>query len=662
MKLFRKIMIANRGEIAVRIIRSARKLGIPVVSVYASNDRYAPHVAAGDEAYELGDGPLSETYLNINGLIEIALRAGCEAIHPGYGFLSENPAFIEACDAAGIVFIGPAAESVRLMGNKIEARRSVTAMNVPVIEGKSGKVEDILAEADTLQYPLLVKAAAGGGGKGMRIVRSASDLKLSLEAAAREALTYFGDPAVYVERYLDAPRHIEVQVFGDHYGEVVHLFERECSIQRRYQKIIEESPSPTLDETSRRAITTSAVQIAKTMGYRNAGTIEFLVDENLQHYFLEMNTRIQVEHPVTEYITDVDLVELQILTAAGNPLPFRQEDLNIKGHAIECRLYAEDPEKQFLPSPGQMSCYREPVSEFVRVDSGIGSNIQVHPEYDPMMAKIITWGPDRMRAIDRMDMALKQTVVHGIASNIQYLRSLLNDEDFRSNRISTRYCDDHTARLLSALQPNPKLMVSAYLIWWLNKTRNSPGIHDVWDQVAYWRMYPQISLLWSEETWKVMVRETGKNVYTLCFEDDTCREIRYVHHEGAMIRFSVDGIDHSAYVSEKSGNEAWVSLDGVTTVIGRSDLMLSEAIFSGSAAGRVRDPGRLTSPMPGKVVTVQKQAGELVNQGEILFIVEAMKMENAIQAGMSGILVSVHVKEGDKVDTSTVLAHIGTAD
>lgn len=657
MELFKKLLIANRGEIAVRIARSAKKLGIKTLAIFAEQDRFSAHLEACDAYCSLGDGSLADTYLNIPKIIHIAQKEGCDAIHPGYGFLSENPAFISACQKAGIAFIGPSEESVRVMGNKVEARKAVSAIGIPILQGQAGMVADILKQSDQLVFPLLVKAAAGGGGKGMRIVHTEKELGQALEAASREALAYFGDPSVYVEHYLEAPRHIEVQIFGDHHGNVVHLFERECSIQRRYQKIIEESPSPTLDENSRNRISSSAVAIAKAMDYRNAGTIEFLLDAKMNHYFLEMNTRIQVEHPVTEFITAKDLVETQILVAAGFPLPFTQDELSISGHAIECRIYAEDPAKHFMPSPGIMSLYKEPAAESVRVDSGIGSSWFVSPDYDPMIAKVISYGFDREQARLRMLEALGKTLVHGIASNVGFLKDILQDDAFRQNRISTKYCDDELDRLLAIPKLPSLTWAIAYLVWWMN-TEDSK--EDTWSRIGYWRLNPSLTLMVDDIPLQLEFYADGKGRYHVHSEQDINSHIQLLSMDGCHIKFSLSDKHVQAFVSKNGKGAAWVSIDGTTVKIERKDFLIKEEIFSAESNLKGKNPGKITSPMPGKVVKVNVKVGDSVKKGDALLIVEAMKMENTLYAPISGVVESVNIVAGERVDTSKALISVGS--
>lgn len=491
MKLFNKILIANRGEIAVRIIKSAKKLGIKTVAVYSRVDENALHVEMADESWYLGEQELSETYLNIEKLINITKQSGAEAVHPGYGFLAESPLLVKACEENNITFIGPNTRAIELMGNKIEARAFVKKLNIPMTEAVTGNTEELLKTASQIPFPILVKAAAGGGGKGMRIVYEDDNLEEILESTSREAKNYFGNGSVFIEKYVEEPRHIEFQIMGDNFGNVVHLFERECTIQRRYQKIIEESPSPTLTPVIREKMGADAVKIAKEVSYNSAGTIEFLVDKNLNYYFLEMNTRIQVEHPVTEMVTGIDLVEEQIKVAAGNKLSFQQQDLNQNGHAIECRIYAEDPANNFLPSPGTMSFYKEPKGENIRVDSGIDKAGIVHSFFDPMISKLVVWAPNRLSATAKSINALNDYIIHGIKTNISYLTQMLKHKAFIENKISTKFCDDHTEEILLQIENSPleidkNTFLLAFAVYRLQISRLKPH-NNVWEEIGYWR-------------------------------------------------------------------------------------------------------------------------------------------------------------------------------
>lgn len=447
--MFNKILVANRGEIARRILLACRELGVRAVVLYSEADQDAPWVRLADESYPLPGVTAAETYLNQSAILQIAQVSGVEAIHPGYGFLSENASFAQACADKGLVFIGPGPEAMRLMGSKAAARRLAQSAGVPVVPGLDGAGKsdaDLLAAAADIGFPLLIKASAGGGGKGMRVVESAAGLDGALQAARREARSAFGDEHVILERYFTEIHHVEIQILADRQGRVLHLFERECSIQRRHQKIIEESPAPVIvDEGLRRRMAEAAVSLAQAAHYVNAGTVEFIVDEAGNFYFLEMNTRLQVEHPVTELVTGLDLAVWQIRIADGQPLPFDQSAISQRGHALECRIYAEDPARRFLPSTGQISYYQPPFGPGVRVDDGIESGTQVTPYYDPMLAKVITWGHTRPEAIAKMVRALRDTIVLGVTTNIPYLLAILQEPDYVQGRTSTQYLEAHFA-------------------------------------------------------------------------------------------------------------------------------------------------------------------------------------------------------------------------
>ena len=458
----KSVLIANRGEIAVRVIRSCRDAGIRTVAVYSEPDRLSPHVRLADEAYQIGPAPASESYLNADTILAVARQAGVDAIHPGYGFLSENAEFAEACGRAGLVFIGPPPAAIRAMGDKPTARALMAEAGVPMAPGSREAVRDAsdaLARARKIGFPVLLKAAAGGGGKGMRLVENADDMESAYAMASREALNAFADGRVYVEKFLQEPRHIEFQVLADAHGNVIHLHERECSIQRRHQKVIEEAPSPAVDDVLRVMMGEAAVAAAKSCGYVSAGTVEFLVDADGKYYFMEMNTRIQVEHGVTELITGVDLVQEQIRIAEGRPLRLRQEEVRITGHAIECRIYAEDPEANFLPDPGLISRHLPPAGPGVRVDAGVDEGGEVLVDYDPMIAKLMTWGEDREQAIRRMRRALDEYEISGVRTTIPFCRAVMDDDAFVNGTVSTRFVetqydpeslvrtDEHSTRL-----------------------------------------------------------------------------------------------------------------------------------------------------------------------------------------------------------------------
>jgi acetyl-CoA carboxylase biotin carboxylase subunit len=488
----KRVLVANRGEIALRIVRACRETGVESVAVYSDADASAPHVRAADDAVRLGPPPASESYLRVDALVAAARATGADAIHPGYGFLSESPALAEACEASGLVFIGPSANTIRLLGSKIEARTLMKQAGVPVVPGETPARQDddgVLAALDGAGYPALVKAAAGGGGKGMRVVGSAREAPELVAAARREAQAAFGDGTLYVEHLLERPRHVEIQIFGDLDGRIVHLLERECSVQRRHQKIVEESPSPALTAELRRAMGEAAVAAARAARYRSAGTVEFLLEgegSSARFFFLEMNTRLQVEHPVTEAIAGVDLVLAQLAVAAGQPIPWRQEQIAPRGHAIECRVYAEDPAQDFLPQAGRLLVYREPSGPGIRVDSGVVETGEVPVHYDPLIAKLIVHAETREGAIARALAALRRFVILGVRTNIPFLLRLLADAEFAAGRMHTRSVDDRLPELLPDASDPPAHVLAAVRQWKLlpgsgARRPGSPPAADPWD-------------------------------------------------------------------------------------------------------------------------------------------------------------------------------------
>lgn len=486
--MFNKILIANRGEIAVRIIRACRELGVKTVAVYSDADRRSLHVAMADEAYNIGPPPPGESYLVINKIIDVAKRSGAEAVHPGYGFLSEKEAFASACEKEEIVFIGPSSKAIRLMGDKITARKIAQGAKVPLVPGSEGAVTDVEAVrvAKKIGYPIMIKASAGGGGKGMRLVKKPDEFESSLRMARSEARSAFGDDSVYVEKFVGQPRHVEIQVIGDSHGNVLHLFERECSIQRRHQKVIEESPSPAISDKTRKKMGEVAVKIAKAVSYRGAGTIEFIMDQKENFYFLEMNTRIQVEHPVTEMVTGFDIVKWMIRIATGEKLPFKQRHISMKGHALECRVYAEDPESNFLPSPGKLEYVRAPSGPGVRDDSSIYSGYEVTPFYDPMLSKLIVWADTREEAIKKMRSVLREYVVLGVKTNIGFLRRVMDNEEFIRGKFDTGFIERHP-ELLKSNGDGINLALIAAALAARNSTKESETSKQA--QVSNWKLF-----------------------------------------------------------------------------------------------------------------------------------------------------------------------------
>ena len=662
MKVIHKILIANRGEIAVRVMRTARKLGIKTVAIYSEVDADSLHVTMADEAWCIGEVELSETYLNIQKIMEVAKQTGCDAIHPGYGFLAENPLFVEACVEAGIIFIGPRPEAMRVMGNKIEARAFVKKINIPMTDGVTGSKAELEKTAHNIGFPVLLKAAAGGGGKGMRIVYKESELAEAVEATSRQALAYFGDETVYIEKFIEEPRHIEVQILGDNFGNVIHLYERECSIQRRYQKIIEESPSPTLTMEVREKMGAAAVTIGKAIGYNNAGTIEFLVDKDLNFYFLEMNTRIQVEHPVTEMVTGIDLVEEQIHVAAGNTLRLKQSDIRQNGHAIECRIYAEDPANNFQPSPGRMTFYKEPDTPGIRIDTGITANTEIKSSFDPMICKLVVWGKDRHESSLAMLQALGDYIIHGIRTNITYLVKLLQSDAFLSNAITTKFCDEHTTRLTGEITDEKNAIPAyvpmiGYLMFTLKRNQKSdPKCFEkpnLWQTIGYWRNQMSIRMRFEEQ--EITVKVPGYSETRYVFDVDGLQ-----YHASPLafspnrIDFTIDHHNYFAWISEDGENLAYVSTHGHIFRLKRHDI-LAESVFASGFDTHGDNSNHVTSPMPGKVIRIQVKEGDHVKKGTTLLIIEAMKMENLIISPRDAVVKAINISVNDRVESSTIL-------
>ena len=667
-KKIHKILVANRGEIAVRVISTLKKLSISSVAVYADNDIDSMHCRIADEARPLGGGTLKDTYLNIQKIIDVALDAGVDAIHPGYGFLSEDADFAEACKANNLIFIGPDAESMLLMGDKIRARQFAIANEIPVVWGLVGSVEEIEAQAAALPYPVLIKASAGGGGKGMHIVDDASQLRVSLEQASREAERYFGNGQIFIEQYIRNPRHIEVQILADHHGNVIHLYERECSVQRRYQKIIEESPSPSLSEERRQAICNTAVDICKKMNYNNAGTVEFIVDENQNFYFLEMNTRIQVEHPVTEQRTGIDIVEEQIRIARGKVMGYTQDSIVANGHAIECRIYAEDPENNFMPAPARLTLYHEPKMRGVRIDSSIDGPTTISDSYDPMISKLICHGKTRESAIEITRNALKEYIVQTHRTNIPYLQSIIDNEDFINNNIDTSYCEKHQKDLISAMHTmrdeiKKEDVVALFLFHDFNKLYlENRDINNVWERIGYWRYNMNIAVSVEQSdishqpsVYEVKIEKISPKSLS-CNINGQSYEVMLTQNGGDINKVMINGMTESIFVSSTSDNNYCVHLRGLDFICRRNDELNDSRDYSCNDVKN--NDMTYYSPMPGKVIKVNVKEGDEVKEGDVLCVVEAMKMENNIKAMTSAKVAKVLVNEGDKVDVKNILIEL----
>jgi 3-methylcrotonyl-CoA carboxylase alpha subunit len=658
--MFSKILIANRGEIACRVIKTAKRLGIRTVAVYSDADADARHVALADEAYPIGPAPARESYLVVEKILDAARKSGAEAIHPGYGFLSENAGFAEACAKAGIVFIGPPPDAIRAMGSKSAAKSLMEKSGVPLVPGYHGDDQDpalLTSEAERIGYPVLIKASAGGGGKGMRVVEKPEDLDAAIASAKREAAASFGDDQVLIEKYLGRPRHIEIQVFADTMGNTVSLFERDCSIQRRHQKVVEEAPAPGMDPERRRSMGEAACAAARAIGYVGAGTVEFIAEGDA-FYFMEMNTRLQVEHPVTEAITGQDLVEWQLRVASGEPLPLTQDQLTITGHAIEVRVYAEDPMRDFLPSIGTLAHLKPPAEgPHVRVDTGVraGDTISIH--YDPMIAKLIVWDRDRASAARRLSEALAQYEVVGVTTNLAFLKTLADHPAFRAAELDTGFIGRHGGDLFPAAGPAPRLALAAAALRLLIDRQRavtaaaslSADPFSPWNLAHAWRMngdgYQDLVLLDGEAS--VAVRaHPRRDGFVLDLADGSADVSGEEDADGALI-LRLDGVKQRVPVV-RIGDELTIMLGGVTHRLTAVDPLRP---VRSEAAG----VGRLTAPMPGKITQVLVAAGDAVKRGAPLLVVEAMKMEHTITAPMDGTIDRVRYAVGDLVEDGAEL-------
>ncbi|MFJ3317768.1 acetyl/propionyl/methylcrotonyl-CoA carboxylase subunit alpha [Herbaspirillum huttiense] len=659
--MFTKILIANRGEIACRVAATARRLGIATVAVYSDADAQAKHVAACDESVHLGPAPAKESYLCADKIIAAALATGAQAIHPGYGFLSENAGFAQACADAGLVFIGPPASAIDAMGSKSAAKALMEKAAVPLVPGYHGERQEsdfLRAEADRIGYPVLLKASAGGGGKGMRVVERSEDFEAALASCKREAISSFGDDRVLVEKYLTRPRHIEIQVFADGHGNCVYLFERDCSVQRRHQKVLEEAPAPGMSCGRRAAMGEAAVAAARAVGYVGAGTVEFIANQDGSFYFMEMNTRLQVEHPVTEMITGLDLVEWQLRVASGEPLPLKQEQLRIHGHAIEARIYAENPEKGFLPSIGTLTRMRSaPAVEFtlaapgatqpaaVRIDAGVREGDAISPFYDPMIAKLIVWGADRDAALRNMARALAQNQVVGLATNIGFLQRLIAGEAFATADLDTGLIERHRDSLFpSPVAPTADTLALATAALLQQEQRHQDS-RDPWAQTSGWRLNTRLQR-------------------SLNFEDDSGNsEVRIDYAgDGRQWQLQIGGNTHTLALHAANTDSVRIALDGRTLQAdvawegeelhlfdGRSQHSLRLLDPMAHAGHAEAEGGRLTAPMPGKIVALLVDQGASVTQGTPLLIMEAMKMEHTIAAPSAGTVEALRYAVGDQV-------------
>jgi 3-methylcrotonyl-CoA carboxylase alpha subunit len=649
---FEKVLVANRGEIACRVFRTCARLGIRTVAVYSEADRNARHVRLADEAHLIGGPAARDSYLRADRIIEVAKKAGVQAIHPGYGFLSENADFAEACAEAGIAFIGPPTEAIRVMGSKSAAKTLMHDAGVPLVPGYHGEDQSLarLAEAsEEIRYPVMIKATAGGGGKGMRIVRTAEDFAGALESCRRESKASFGDDRVLVERYLEHPRHIEIQVFADEQGNVVHLFERDCSVQRRHQKVLEEAPAPGLPPEQRDEMGRAAVEAAKAVGYVGAGTVEFIVASDGEFFFMEMNTRLQVEHPVTEMITGQDLVEWQLRVAAGEPLPKKQSELAIKGHALEARIYAEDPERGFIPSIGQLRHLAYPeATQHVRIDTGVEQGDEISQHYDPMIAKLIVWDETRAAALRRMRNVLSETRIVGVSSNINFLSRLITHDRFARGEFDTGLIEDDEGSLLSpSAGPSVRARLCGALAIALSDAAcvtTPPHEPDSpWSTLGAWRLnelaQKEISLRVDDELLGISV-EHGADEFRMTI-DGNDYAVRGELGEEGRLDASIDGHRIVAW-TVRDGDFLHIFLDNESTRFEIVDPLRMSSRQADSMGG-------LQAPMPGTVLQLLVEPGTEVEQGTPLLVLEAMKMEHTVRAPSAGRVKSFRYAVGDQV-------------
>ncbi|WP_028601859.1 acetyl-CoA carboxylase biotin carboxylase subunit [Ottowia thiooxydans] len=668
--MFNKILIANRGEIACRVAATARSMGVKTVAVYSDADAHSKHVAACDEAVHIGASSPKESYLKWERILEAARATGAQAIHPGYGFLSENEEFALACAKNGLVFIGPPASAIKAMGLKAESKRLMESASVPLVPGYHGADQDpamLHREADKIGYPVLIKASAGGGGKGMRAVHKSEEFSAALESCKREAINSFGDDAVLIEKYVQRPRHIEIQVFGDAHGNYVYLFERDCSVQRRHQKVLEEAPAPGMPESLRAAMGEAAVNAARAVGYVGAGTVEFIVEQpggyerpdQMKFYFMEMNTRLQVEHPVTEAITGLDLVEWQLRVASGEPLPLEQDDLMIDGHAIEARICAENPDKNFLPATGALKVYRKPPHssfefDVVRVDDGVREGDVISPFYDSMIAKLIVWGETRQEALAKLDAALAATHIVGLQTNVQFLRHVLSSESFSQAKLDTALIERESQHLFKQDKLGAQMVVAAAVAQTVLEEREAET-QDPFSRCDGFRSH-------------------GTASRRLDFEykgEPVVAKLRYLHdglqlavgaHEAQPLGFSAGpegridvrfGGDRQVVQIYKAGEVGHVfGTRGAATIT-----TLDVLSHAGEGAA---EAGRLTAPMPGKVVSIAVKAGDKVSKGQLLVVMEAMKMEHTIAAPQDGVVAELLFAPGEQVTEGAELLRLAS--
>lgn len=663
----KKVLIANRGEIACRVIRTARKLGVQTVAVYSHADQHAMHVAMADEAYLLGPAPSQESYLNKAKIISVAKSTASEAVHPGYGFLSENTEFAEDCQKSGITFIGPPSSAIRDMGIKSTSKSIMSAAGVPVVKGYHGDDQSdqkLKSEAHNIGFPVMIKAVRGGGGKGMRIALSEEEFDSQLESARREALKSFGDDAMLIEQFVENPRHVEVQVFGDKHGNYVYLFERDCSVQRRHQKIIEEAPAPGIKEEVRKALGEAAVRAARAVNYVGAGTVEFIMDKNHKFYFMEMNTRLQVEHPVTEMITGTDLVEWQLRVASGEKLPLSQNDLKVDGHSFEARIYAEDPDNGFMPGAGPLLYFSTPSpSDHVRIETGVRQGDEVSVHYDPMIAKLVVWGRDRESALQKLHQCLSEFNIVGLSTNVRFLMDLANHQEFFLGNVHTDFIPQHKNELFVQRELSDMLVCSAALSLILKEKQDFlKSTSQSLDPFSPFSLVDGMTPNYCP----------SRKIVLLYKEKEHCVDVKYL--TDGTFKMTIGGQEHnvSGSVSASDPTKIFNTIDGITTVV--RSVMEGESIniftrdysyemtfpspmfLSASLVDRSQKGAR--APMPGVIEKILVNVGDNVSKGDPLVIMIAMKMEYVIKAASEGTVESILFKVGDNVSKNAQLVQI----
>jgi geranyl-CoA carboxylase alpha subunit len=651
-KTFKSLLVANRGEIASRIIKTANDIGLKTIAVYTDADAMSPHVSIANEAINIGAGPIGDSYLSIKKIIDVAKKAGADAIHPGYGFLSENHNFSEACKSSGIVFVGPSPKSIELMGNKAQAKRIMKNAGVPCVPGEEVENKndrELMISAETIGFPLMIKAAAGGGGRGMRLVNNITELQKNCEIARSEAENAFGSSEIIFEKAIIDPRHVEIQIMADNFGNVISLGERDCSVQRRHQKIIEESPSPAVDDDLRKNMGEVACAAAKEINYSGAGTVEFLLDENKNFYFLEMNTRLQVEHPVTELVTDLDLVEMQLKVADGQALGVTQEDIELHGHAMEVRLYAEDPSNNFMPSTGKIEVWSPDSSSDTRYDNGIVEGQTISPFYDPMIAKVISKGKDREEAITKLRQSLLKTALFGIKNNRDFLISILSSAAFKSSEVNTSFLENNKFDASAvSLKEVEKAIIGAVIFIDLEAQENKMVSLGLEPELKGWSniknlKYP-ITLKVAEEVISIELAFKGLTSFDV-LNSGTVYKVAYKNDI-----IMIDGNEYPVFFSEVKNNTLFINISEFS--------FKAERVTSSLISHEIEDQGNVLAPMHGVIKEIFVSNGDKVEKGQIIFILEAMKMQHEVSATGTGLVSEVNVNEGDQVEAEQQLLNI----